>query len=390
MNKKAFTVLVATMFISMLAMGIVSPFLPIYAEQLGASNLEIGLVQAAFSIAGIGTLLFVGRWSDRLGRKPFLLAGLGVLTLSSVGLMYANSPLLLIVMRFIQGLGATAHLPIAQAYLGDITPQGGEGKWMGYFNAVLFAGVGAGPLLGGVIADAYTLSTTFLFMAILDFLGLIAVLIFLKEMPRKVAAGEHSSVLAPLKSRIMRGVLIQRMTNGIGTSALMTFIPVFANNLGITAGLIGVLIAMRTPVSLLQTYSGILADKWNRRWMVIQGGILSMVAMALVPVTGVFWSLMLVYVAVTLGQSFAMPAITAYIVQEGRTYGMGICMTYFMMAMQAGNGIGPIALGFVADSFSLDWAFYSAGIALLISSTIFFLLIKDSDSLPLKEPAAIQ
>jgi MFS family permease len=382
MNKKAFGVLVATMFISMLAMGIVSPFLPIYAEQLGASNLEIGLVQAAFSIAGIGTLLFVGRWSDRLGRKPFLLTGLGVLTLSSVGMMYANTPLLLIVMRFVQGLGATAHLPIAQAYLGDITPKGGEGKWMGYFNAVLFAGVGAGPLFGGLIADTYSLETTFLFMAILDFLGLLATMVFLKEMPRKVAANEHSSVLAPLKSRIMRGVLVQRMTNGIGTSTLMTFIPVFANNLGITTGLIGILIAMRTPVSLLQTYSGILADKWKRHWMVIQGSIFSMVAMALVPFTGVFWTLLLVYVAATLGQSFAMPAITAYIVQEGRTYGMGICMTYFMMAMQAGNGIGPIALGFVADSFSLDWAFYSAAIALFVSSGIFFLLIKDSDSHP--------
>jgi DHA1 family multidrug resistance protein-like MFS transporter len=373
MNKKAFIVLVSTMFISMLAMGIVSPFLPIYAEELGASNLEIGLVQASFSIAGIGTLLFVGRWSDRLGRKPFLITGLVILTLSSVGLMYANTPLLLIIIRFIQGLGATAHLPIAQAYLGDITPKGSEGKWMGYFNAVLFAGVGAGPLLGGLIADIYSIVTTFLLMAILNFLGLVATMIYLKEMPRKTATEEHSSIIAPLKSRVMRGVLVQRMTNGIGTSALMTYIPIFANKIGITTGLIGI---------LLQTYSGTLADKWNRRWMVIQGSLFSMVTIALVPITGGFWSLLIVYVAVTLGQSYAMPAATAYMVQEGRTYGMGICMTYFMMAMQVGNGVGPIALGFVADCVSLDWAFYSAAIALFISSFIFLFTIKDSDSLP--------
>jgi DHA1 family multidrug resistance protein-like MFS transporter len=382
MNKKAFVVLVATMFISMLAMGIVSPFLPIYAESLGASNLEIGLIQASFNIAGIGTLLFIGRWSDRLGRKPFLLTGLAVLTLSSVGLIYANSPLLLIIMRFIQGLGATAHLPIAQAYLGDITPEGGEGKWMGYFNAVLFAGIGAGPLLGGLVSDIYSIATTFLLMAILNFLGLVGVMIYLKEMPRKVAAKEYSSVLAPLRSRVVLGVLVQRMTNGIGTSSLMTFIPVFANRLGITTGLIGILVAMRTPVSLLQTYSGTMADKWNRRWMVIQGGLFSMAMIALVPMTGSFWPLLIVYVAVTLGQSYAMPATTAYMVHEGRTYGMGICMTYFMMAMQVGNGTGPIALGFVADRISLHWTFYSAAMALFISNLIFFFTIKDSDSLP--------
>jgi DHA1 family multidrug resistance protein-like MFS transporter len=382
MNKKAFIVLVATMFISMLAMGIVSPFLPIYAEELGASNLQIGLIQASYSAAGIGALLFVGRWSDRLGRKPFLLIGLTVLTLSSVGLMYAASPLLLVIMRFIQGLGAAAHLPIAQAYLGDITPEGGEGRWMGYFNAVMFAGLGAGPLLGGLIADAYSIPTTFLLMAILNFLGLVATMIYLKEMPRKVAAKENSSLLAPLKSRVMLGVLVQRMTSGIGTSTLMTYVPVFANKLGITTGLIGILIATRTPVSLLQTYSGALADKWNRRWMVIQGSLFSMIMIALVPITGGFLSLLFVYLAVTLGQSYAMPANTAYMVQEGRTYGMGICMTYFMMAMRLGNGIGPIVLGFIADLISLDWAFYSAAIALLISSVIFFFMIKDSDSSP--------
>jgi DHA1 family multidrug resistance protein-like MFS transporter len=382
MNKKAFFVLVATMFISMLGMGIVSPFLPIYAEELGASNIEIGLIQASFNIAGIGTLLFVGQWSDRFGRKPFLLSGLGVITLASVGLMYARSPVLLIVMRFIQGLGATAHLPIAQAYLGDIAPEGAEGKWMGYFNAVLFAGMGAGPLLGGLIADKYSIVTTFLFMAILNFLGLLAIMTFLKEMPREVAAKEQSSVLEPLKSRVMRGVLVQRMTSGIGTSTMMTFIPVFANKLGITTGLIGILMAMRTPVSFLQTYSGNLADKRNRRWMVIQGSIFSMVAITLIPITGAFWSLLIAYVAATLGQSYAMPATTTYVVQEGRTYGMGICMTYFMMAMQVGNSIGPIALGFVADQVSLHWAFYSAAIALFISSLMFFFIIKDSDSLP--------
>ena len=177
MNKNAFIVLVGSMFISMLGMGIVSPFLPIYAETLGASSLEVGMVQAAFNITGIGTLVFVGRLSDRYGRKSFLSAGLFILAVSSVGLMFANDPLHLILWRFVQGLGASAHLPIAQAYLGDITPEGGEGKWMGYFNAVLFAGMGAGPLVGGVITDAFNMKTTFLVMAVLNVVGLIATLI---------------------------------------------------------------------------------------------------------------------------------------------------------------------------------------------------------------------
>ena len=162
--------------------------------------------------------------------------------------MYSNDIVRLILWRLVQGLGASAHLPIAQAYLGDITPEGNEGKWMGYFNAVLFAGMGAGPLIGGIITDAFSIKTTFLVMAVLNVVGLIATLIFLKEMPRKIAAREHASLFAPLKSRIMQGVFSYRMTTGIGTSSLMAFLPLFADlKVGLSASLIGILLAAALP-----------------------------------------------------------------------------------------------------------------------------------------------
>jgi MFS transporter, DHA1 family, multidrug resistance protein len=377
MNKKAFAVLVGTMFISMLGMGVVSPFLPIYANSLGASSLEVGMIQAAFNIAGVGTLLFIGRLSDRFGRKSFLSSGLSILAIASMGLMFATDPVHLILWRFIQGLGASAHLPIAQAYLGDITPEGNEGKWMGYFNAVLFAGMGAGPLFGGVITDAFNMKTTFLVMAVLNILGLFATLIFLKEMPHKIAAQEHRSFSALLKSRVMRGCLGYQLTTGIGVSSLMAFMPLFADlKLGLSASLIGVMLAARSPIAILQTYTGPLADRWNRRSMVVYGGIASIIFVALLPATTGFWSLLFVYISVALGQAFGVPAANACVVGEGRTYGMGASMTMYMMAMQVGNGIGPIVLGSIADWFGLQFTFYTAAICMAIGVLLFAWMIR--------------
>jgi len=383
MNRKAFVVLVASMFISMLGMGIVTPFLPIYANTMGASRLEVGLIQAAFSITGIGTLVFVGRLSDRFGRKLFLSGGLIVLAISSVGLMFAYGPLHLIMWRFVQGLGASAHLPIAQAYLGDITPEGNEGKWMGYFNAVLFAGMGAGPLVGGVITDAFSMKAAFLTMAALNVLGLIATLIFLKEMPRKIGARKHSSWVAPLRSRTLRGVFGYRMTMGVGTASLMAFMPLFADQkIGLSTSLIGILLAARTPVSIVQTYTGRLADNWDRRSMVILGGIAAIAATALLPLAGGFLPLLVAYISVTLGQSFGMPAANAYVVQEGRIYGMGASMTMFMMAMQIGTGIGPVALGGIADWLGLESAFYGAAICMAAGIALFSWMVRSPRRTP--------
>jgi MFS transporter, DHA1 family, multidrug resistance protein len=379
MNTKAFAVLVGSMFISMLGMGIVSPFLPIYANKLGASTLEVGLVQAGFNLTGIFTVLFFGRLSDRFGRKIFLSCGLAILAISPLGLMSATKPIQLIVWRFIQGLGASAHLPIAQAYLGDITPVGNEGKWTGYFNAVLFAGIGAGPLFGGVITDAINIRATFLFMSALNTLALIANFIFLKEMPRKIAVRGHTSLIAPLKSSVMRGAFSYNLSVGVGTASMMAFIPLLANKrIGLSASLIGLLLAARTPVSILQSYTGRLADRWNRRSMVLLGGVASILSIMLLPKSIGFWTLLVAYICVMLGQAFGTPASNAYVVQEGRTYGMGATTTMYMMAMHIGNGIGPVFLGGVADWLGLEFAFYIAGICMAIGVAFFGLIVRDS------------
>jgi predicted MFS family arabinose efflux permease len=202
-------------------------------------------------------------------------------------------------------------------------------------------------------------------MAFLNILGLIATLLFLKEMPRKIAAREHSSYMAPLKSRIMRGIFIYRMTAGIGTASLMAFVPLYAElKLGLSTTLIGIVLATRTPASIVQSYTGSLADRWNRRSMVFWGGMATVVTTILLPQTGRFWTLLIVYVLITLGQSFGIPAANAYIVDEGRTYGMGTSMTMFMLAMQIGNGIGPVVLGGVSDRLGLNAVFYSASIVM--------------------------
>jgi MFS transporter, DHA1 family, multidrug resistance protein len=377
MDKKTFVVILGTLFVSMLGMNIISPFLPLYAKKMGASALELGLVQGAFSVSGTATLLFIGRLSDNWGRKLFLVAGLSVLVVSSAILTVASTPLHLIVLRFFQGLGASTFLAISQAYMADRLLSGDEGRWMGYFNAVLFAGMGAGPLVGGIITDAFSNSAAFFALAVMNSFGLIAILLFIHEMPRKKAVREYKSFLSPLRSRVMRGVFSYRMTVGVGTATLMAFVPLFAGlRLGLNSTMIGVMLAARIPISICQSYTGRMADRWNRRSMVIWGGVITIVAVLLMPFAGGFWVLLIAYLWVTVGQALGIPAANAYVVQEGRTYGMGASVTMFMMAMYAGNCIGPVVLGGIADRLGLESAFYTASICMAAGVSVFAFLVK--------------
>jgi len=388
MDKKTFVVLLGALFVSMLGMNIISPFLPLYAREMGASALQLGLVQAAFSVSGTITLLFIGRFSDNWGRKPFLVGGLSVLVLSSAALMIAATPFHLIVLRFFQGLGASTFLAISQAYMGDRLSSGSEGKWMGYFNAVLFAGMGSGPLVGGAITDASSIGTAFLALTLMNSLGLFAIILFLREMPRKRAVREYQSFLSPLRSLVMRGVFSYRMTVGVSTATLMAFVPLFAGlKLGLNSTMIGLMLAARIPISICQSYTGRMADRWDRRSMVIWGGLITVVAVLLIPSVGGFWTLLIAYLWVTVGQALGIPAANAYVVQEGRTYGMGASVTMFMMAMYAGNSIGPVVLGGIVDRLGLESAFYAASICMAAGVILFGLLVKsDSNSADHSEP----
>jgi len=373
MDKKAFFVLVSTMLISMLGFGIVVPLLPIYADQLGATALEIGFISAGFSLSLMVSLPFMGRFSDRFGRKVFLCSGLVILTIASLGFIWAQNPLQLILVRIFQGIGASMHLPIAQAYLGDITPEGEEGKWMGHFSAILFSSMSIGPLFGGVLTDLFSINTTFLVMAALCLIGLIATIIFLPEVSQRAVSEKQGAAFTGLrKSNILKAAFSFRMALGFSTACIMTFLPLFASqNLGMSVSLIGLLIASRAPLALLQSYTGTLADKYSRRGLVIAGSAAAVIFVALMPTASSFWPLLVMYALMAIGTAFAMPAATAYVVEEGRVFGMGASLALFMMAMQIGNGVGPVMFGGIVDLLGIESAFYSGAAILMIGIAAF-------------------
>jgi predicted MFS family arabinose efflux permease len=236
-------------------------------------------------------------------------------------------------------------------------------------------------LVGGVLADMFSITTPFLFMVVVNLIGFAATLILLQEAPRKVAPREHRSPFAPLKSRVLRGVFSYRLTAGLGTSTLLAFMPLFADvHMGLSTTLIGIMLAARAPVSFLQSFTGSLADKYSRRMMVILGALVAVVAMALLPTARQFWPLLFTYMFIGLGQSISLPASTAYVVEEGRTYGMGTSMTMFMMAMQLGNGMGPVALGALADATNLKTIFYAAAVIMFLGMLVFLTTVRRKPS----------
>ncbi len=369
MIRKVFPILALPIFSSMLGVGIVAPLLPLYAEDLGATGIWIGVIFASFSISRTIFMPIAGWLSDHWGRKPFLIFGLLSFSIVSLGYIWAESVPQLILVRLINGATAGMILPIAQAYVGDISPEGEEGTWMGYFNAVFFTGFGFGPLIGGVLTDHFGMHITFYAMGGLNLLAFLTVILFLPETGRrKMSASLRLLIKEMGTSGMVRGLFSFQTAFSLGRGTFATFLPIFASiYIGLSTTLIGVLLAANILLmSLLQVYGGHIADRLDRRALVVLGGLINLAFLALIPLGSNFWQLLGICALGSLGGAIAMPVTSALVVEEGRRFGMGSTMVMFAMAFSIGISIGSLLSGGLADIADINSVFYfGAGMSLV-------------------------
>lgn len=382
MNIRAFAVLALCVFCAFLGVGFVSPFLPLYAEAMGASGFILGMIFSSFTIARAVVVPFIGPLSDRKGRRLFLLIGFGGYTLATLGYILATAPSHLMLTRAIQGATAGMLLPTARAFIGDLCPKGEEGKWQGYGNAAFFGGFAAGPLIGGLLAEGYGYNATFYAMGGLCLLAFLLALAFLPESgSRQIGRGYPSTkelFRVGLTSRMFRGLISYRIGFAMARGCFFTFLPLLvASSLHIGTGLIGILMTSHYMVlAVSQLYFGNLSDRLNRRALVITGAILQIIFLILIPRGYIYWQLLALLLFGGVAAGIAIAPLTALYTKEGRTHGMGTAMSLETMAMAIGMGIGPIIGGIVADVVNIASVFYlSAGVQ-LIGMSLFFMFTR--------------
>ncbi|PYP17836.1 MAG: hypothetical protein DMD54_06585 [Gemmatimonadetes bacterium] len=144
---KRLSVLMLVAFVDMMGLMIIWPLLPLYAVNLKATATTVGLLAASFPIAQLVSSPVWGFVSDRYGRRPALLVGLGASAFAYVVFGFAHTVWLLFVSRFVQGLGG-GTTGVVQAYVVDTMLPRERAKALGWLSAATSAGVIIGPALG--------------------------------------------------------------------------------------------------------------------------------------------------------------------------------------------------------------------------------------------------
>ncbi|MFT4218911.1 MAG: MDR family MFS transporter [Microbacterium sp.] len=152
---EALSGLLLGMFVSMLASTVVSTSLPVIVHELeGNQTAFTWVVTATLLTTAISTPIW-GKLADLFNRKLLFQLALVIFVLASASAGFALDPAMLIASRAVQGLGAGGLAALSQVLMADIISPRERGRYMGLFGAVMAVATIGGPLLGGVITDAW-------------------------------------------------------------------------------------------------------------------------------------------------------------------------------------------------------------------------------------------
>ncbi len=382
-KKRTFFVLSLAAFGVMLGMGIIAPLMPLYAKNMGASGLWLGIIFGSYSLSRLLFVPLIGKISDRKGRKKIIALGLLMYSVFSLGYVFATNEFLLSLVRFFQGFASAMTLPIIMAFIGDISPKGEEGRYMGNFNVSRFVGLGLGPLLGGVLNDAYGIDAAFYALSGITGLVFFLALFFLPEevsFTGKHKPSKQASFKEILQLKVMRGLLTFRFVSALGRGSLLSFLSIYAFSFGITPSQVGIMLTVNILfLSFLQIPFGKMADKISKDKLILVGGLLSILSLVLIPQTGNFILLLMLNILWGTGRAMGIPATSAINTIIGKKYGMGSSTSLFMTALYAGMVISPLISGLLMQTIGIVYIFYFAGLATAAGLLIFFLQVKGID-----------
>ncbi len=357
-------------FVTSFGAHIVATNLPAYAQTVGVGALMIGLLIAVYDFAELFAKPVSGFVADRRGMKMMLLVGLVIFILGSLLYLVINPKLLLIV-RFIQGLGAAALSTVSITMVAKYFSEG-RGKAFGVYNAIKGAGYIVAPAVGGFLAGGCRFSSIF---AVSAAVGAVAFLLSLL-LPRDRLRGEKledddddisfQQFVLIFKDPRLLPIYAVIVINMFMVGILFGFLPVYLYSIGYTPTQSGTILSVASlSYLLIQPLAGHLADRIEIRITVFVGLLMAAVTILVVTFTS---GILLVSIVIAAGVGIGTvwtnsDALVSAVADKNK---LGASIGAAQSFKEFGDTVGPITIGLLTQVYGVRTGFISCGTVAIV------------------------
>ncbi|MDE2428221.1 MAG: MFS transporter [Burkholderiales bacterium] len=364
-------------FVTSFGAHIVATNLPSYAHVIGVGAFMIGLLIAVYDFAELFAKPMAGFIADRRGMKAMLLAGIIVFITGSL-LFLIIDPKFLLLVRFIQGLGAAALSTVSITLVAKYFATN-RGTAFGIYNAVKGAGYVIAPALGGFLVQGYGFSMIFIVSAVVGVIALLLSLFLPQDRSKSDALDDDDDDMSlkefflifkePRLLPVYAVIVINMFMVGI----LFGFLPVYLYSIGYTPLQSGIVVSAGTVSYLLvQPLAGYFADKVSVRMTVLTGLLMAASAITVTTFTsGIPLMLVVVIAGVGVGTVWTNSDTLISTLVDKRALGasMGAAQSF----KEFGDMVGPLMIGLITQFFGVRVGFLTCGTLALV---LLFLLAR--------------
>ncbi|ETP67979.1 multidrug MFS transporter [Planococcus glaciei] len=374
--KLVLSILLLNLFIAFLGIGLVIPVTPTIMNELNISGTVVGYMVSAFALAQLVVSPLAGRAVDKYGRKPLIVLGLFVFSMSELLFGLGQSVEVLFVSRLLGGVSAAFIMPAVTAYIADITTLKTRPKALGYMSAAISTGFIIGPGIGGFLAEIGT-RLPFFFAAGFGLFAMFLSFLLLKEPERQKQEenlyGEQKTGFGRIFSPMYFIAFMVILISSFGLASFESLFALFVDHkFGFTPQDIAIVISLGAIVGVIVQVG--FFDRFTRWWgeirLIRYSLIVSTALVLILTYVTSYWAILLVTMVVFVGFDLMRPAVTTYLSriagnEQGFVGGMNSMFT------SIGNIIGPIIGGILFD-IDLNYPFYFATVTLAIGIALTF------------------
>ena len=401
LRDREFAALAGTAFARSQAYSTILLALALYADQFGTTGIVEGLFGTGFALVQLLVVLPLGRKIDTGNAKSYLLAGFVINLVVFAGFIFVETAVHVVLIRMVQGLGASILWVTGSTIIGEISPVGERGRWLGSYNQFGAISSLAGDLVGGYLLYVHGFTFTYVVLSGITLVTFALVWAFLRSNPggRKdpEEAGGVETFRALVARPMVRALVTFRFTFSVGKMAVIIFLPIYAvTEFGIPLFATSWIMAGgKLTKALTQGYVGDLTDRIGRRHLFVTlGAGLYGLGTALIPLAayfdgtvtpvrveafghtqvlgGAFFALFAAFSLLGVADSIRLPASMALFVEEGEEYdAVASSMSLRSISWKVGQVVGPLIIGGVKDFVSSEVAFLAAAGFVAFATTVF-------------------
>jgi len=362
--------------IGIIGVAILSPAFPEIKNGLGISDFEVAMLVTAFTLPGVFLAPIMGILADRIGRKKVVVPCLFLFGIAGSACAFADFKLMLI-LRFLQGIGGSALTSLAVTLIGDLYKGLERTKILGYNAGILSLGLAGYPFLGGILADI-DWRLPFLMFSLAIPVGVLALGIDYPSISRNQSLKMYiAESLALLKSRkvlvgFLSGCAVFVVTYGAITIYLSFLLE---ERFGIGPSVRGLIIAFTFVfVAIVASNLKSFIEKFGETNTVVMGFIGYAAALIIIPFASSVAVILLAMMLFGFGHGTVLPALQNLVVSIAPTENRAVVTATYSSMIRIGQTIGPIFASAIAV-YSIEGVFLASSLLSLIFAILNWLLL---------------